>query len=151
MKITVKGIEQAKAIFTQRIANINTLRTPLGDIATGRDGFYQAEREWFDSEGSGRWKPLSPWYAQLKAQQYPGKRILRRTDSMYNQFTGVTKNYRVTGSTLEIRVTGKASEYWLKHQQGDPTTNLPRREVISPYLPGKFAAWHQKITDWLCK
>jgi hypothetical protein len=44
-------------------------------------------RQTFDSEGHGKWRPLSPEYARWKARRYPGKTLLRREDNYYNAAT----------------------------------------------------------------
>lgn len=45
----------------------------------------------FEAEGRGpnrgKWKPLSQTYAKWKAEHYPGRTILRRTNRLYNALT----------------------------------------------------------------
>lgn len=57
--------------------------------------FYRDVHRNFETQGGfieGGWKPLSPAYARWKAQHYPGKTILRRTDALF-------RSLQLTGST----------------------------------------------------
>jgi len=53
----------------------------------------------FESQGSGRhgrWKKLSKRYARWKAQKYPGKTILKRTDKLFRSAVAGTDS-NITG------------------------------------------------------
>jgi phage gpG-like protein len=88
----------------------------------------EAEKEWFESEGDGTWKPLSPAYAARKAHLFPGKPLLRATDTLYESLTEPSEagslnspNQMVFGSDDPV------AEY---HYKG--TDRMPRRNPIIP-------------------
>jgi hypothetical protein len=144
-KITLLGIKQAEAYLLRQIKKLSDMREPLHAIAKD---FYEIEKQWFDSEGGGRWKPLSPGYAAWKAKAYPGRKILQRSRRMYREFTGATSNYEITGGH-KLVIMQSGVPYWMKHEDGDPKTNLPRREVLSPYLLKRQEHWHDLVTKYL--
>lgn len=138
--ITLKGVKEAQDYLKKQAQRLNDVRNALARIA---QDFYRVEREWFDSQGGGRWRPLSPRYAQRKAKFFPGKKILRRTDKMYREFTGQTRHFKVTRHALDINVLGV--RYWLAHEEG--AGRMPQREVISPWVAQRVDTWHQMVTD----
>jgi hypothetical protein len=148
LKIELRGVQAAQNLWQLLIArlrfNSGGSDNPLTKIA---EDFYATERAWFDSEGGGRWRPLSPRYAAWKKQTYPGKKILQRRGRMYAEFTGQTRRFRVMNKRLIINARGV--DYWIKHEYGDPSTRLPKRPVLSPFLRQRVTAWHDLVTTYL--
>lgn len=88
-----------------------------------------AEREWFESEGDGSWKPLDPDYAARKAQLFPGKTILRATDELFESLTDPTKAMTLAGpDSLLFGSDVTVGNYKLAalHQEG--TSKMPARK-----------------------
>ena len=113
-----------------RLDQISDLRPIWGDVA---EAFYEIEREQFGSQGaagaSGRWAPLSNLYAKFKAVKFPGKTILRRTDSLFESLTGKESPgaiFRPSESELQL---GSSVPYGVWHQRG--TSKMPARKPIS--------------------
>lgn len=88
----------------------------------------EAERDWFATEGEGSWKPLNPEYAATKARLFPGKTILRATDTLYESLT--TPNLAASlknPDQLEFGSDDPVAEY---HYKGTP--KMPKRNPIIP-------------------
>lgn len=49
--------------------------------------FYEIEQDAFQSDGHGKWPPLSAKYAEWKAINFPFMPIMRRTQSLYFSLT----------------------------------------------------------------
>lgn len=81
----------------------------------------------FATEGHGTWPPLSPRYAAWKAEHYPGKPIMRRTDRLYDSLVG-----KGAGAVRDIQETrmryGTTVPYAAIHQKGGAT--IPQRRVV---------------------
>lgn len=93
------------------------------------DDFARLERQQFASQGasaSGGWSPLSPVYARWKANRFPGKTILRRTDALYDSLT--VRPFGVEVITPSDMWVGSDVAYGRYHQQGTP--RMPRRRPI---------------------
>lgn len=86
--------------------------------------FHRFEKEQFSGS---EWEPLDPDYEARKAQRYPGKPIMRRTDALFNQLTGDAGIKRVTQSEIELGAGGQAGIYGGFHQVG---AGVPQRKVI---------------------
>lgn len=140
-----RGFEQAKKLLARRILKLSDFRVPLTIIAKD---FYSAEEQWLDSEGGGRWKPLSKGYALWKKQNYPGRKILQLHGGLYADFTGrnFSSTTNITGTKLSIHP-AESRDYWWKHQRG--YERIPKREVLSPVLNARKQAWKQVVTRWL--
>lgn len=95
----------------------------------------RANRRRFLAQGASdgaAWAPLSPRYAAWKANHYPGKTILRRTDELFRSLTRVPMDvHRVTPSAAEF---GTDVPYAIFHQLG--TKHMPARPpvVVTPLL-----------------
>jgi len=125
----IDGEEQFDRAFN-RLDHISDLRSIWGDVA---DEFYKIEAEQFASEGSagasGKWAPLSALYAKSKIVKFPGKTILRRTDSLFASLTGKEAPgaiFRPMESELQL---GSSVPYGIYHQRG--TSRMPARKPIS--------------------
>lgn len=91
------------------------------------DVFVEAERRQFATQGaygSGGWQPLSPPYAAWKANRYPGKTILRRSDDLWRS---LTQGPAVKVVDRHRLVLGSDVEYGKYHQAGD---GVPRRRPV---------------------
>lgn len=145
LTVELKGVKPAQDWVATQVRRIKDFAPALEKIATD---YYRIEREWFDSQGGGRWVPLNKRYAAWKGQFFPGKRILRLTDRLYNEVTGKNKrSRRINRSGLQILILGVP--YWIEHERGNPTTNLPQREVISPWIAQRVTTWNDMLVDHL--
>lgn len=118
----------------------------LGDLVSflGKDTwdkvvevFYKAEKVVFSSEGSPEgFAALSPKYAEWKARNFPGKKIMQRTGALEEALTGTgatpgmavpIKKY-VNNKTAQGITMGVRSPYAKAHQEG--LGHLPVRKVM---------------------
>jgi len=142
--LTLKGVSTVLNWKVKQVKRLTNLTVPLKQIAKE---WYALEQQWFNSEGGGRWVPLSPSYAAYKATAAPGKPLLRFTDKMYKEFTGQPGHYDLTSTSLQIYVLGVP--YWVEHEDGFPATHLPQRKVIAPWMTDKIDSWHLLISRHL--
>lgn len=143
LQIELRGLREAQDWSVAQLRRLRGDNSPaLKKIATD---FYRMEREWFDSQGGGRWRPLSRRYAAYKAKFFPGKKILRRSDRLYREVTGKTKHFKVKKNALDILILGVP--YWIAHETG--THKLPQREVIAPWIAQRIDSWHNTVTQSL--
>ena len=94
------------------------------------EDFIKIEENQFKSLGRGEWQPLSPRYAAWKARNYPGRPLMVRTGTLQTALTSRAARGRtetVTRNTLRVAI---HLPYAIKHQLGDPTTNLPQRVLV---------------------
>lgn len=141
---TLNGIQAVRQWLIIQTSFFKNLNKPLEQIAAD---FYDTERQWFESEGGGRWKPLSPRYAAWKNSVFPGKPLMRMTDRMYREFTGETKHYQLRNGSLSIYALGVP--YWIEHDEGRPDTRLPQREIMAPWLEQRIPHWHDIVTNYI--
>lgn len=91
----------------------------------------------FETEGApvDGWTPLSKTYATWKAQRYPGKGLLRRSDTLIHSLTWRSAQLQGRGGVAvfhERRAElGTAIPYARFHQRG--TRRMPQRRLL--YLP----------------
>lgn len=89
----------------------------------------EEERRQFDAEGGGprgKWDPLSPKYAEQKAQQWPGAPILVRTGALREALTSSSASGARRISTRDAFDFGTSGiEYASMHQVG--TSRMPDR------------------------
>jgi hypothetical protein len=95
------------------------------------EAFAEAEREWFQTQGDGSWKPLSKAYAERKAKLYPGKTILVASGELEKSLTDTLRAIRLIppdmftfGSDVEVNGYSLAE----LHQSG--TERMPVRKPI---------------------
>lgn len=100
--------------------------------------FFDLVQQGFASQGAppvGRWEPLSKPYAAWKARRYPGRTILRRSDTLIQSLTwrGAQLQGRGGVATFHARAAelGTAIPYARFHQRG--TRRMPARRFL--YLP----------------
>jgi phage gpG-like protein len=89
-----------------------------------RDRFVGYEEKWFDSEGDGRWPPLSASYAEWKARHFPGRKTLVREGDL--KASVLKPDIEVMEPTFAMF--GTADPVAGYHQKGDG--RLPMRRVI---------------------
>lgn len=91
------------------------------------DDFGSGNRDQFASQGasSGGWQALSPAYAAWKQANYPGKKILRRTDELYQSLT--SRPFGVEQISPGAMAIGSDVEHGKYHQLGD---GVPRRRPV---------------------
>lgn len=126
LTFTFYGDTQVDRTIDRMLADVADLR-PVWEVLAGR--FVTMEQRQFATEGqygSGGWAPLSPRYAAWKAEHYPGKTILRRTDDLYRSLTSRPLGVEV----IEPRymILGSAVPYGAFHQHG--TGRMPRRRPV---------------------
>lgn len=86
----------------------------------------EAERDWFATEGDGTWKPLNPAYAARKASLFPGKPILRATDTLYESLTEPKYAAAIAGPNMMVFGSDDpVAEY---HYRGTP--KMPKRNPL---------------------
>lgn len=108
----------------------------LGDLRPFWNRFADAlanyNKRVFNSEGKfggAGWAPLSPDYGAWKAVNYPGKTILRRTDTLYDSLT--KRPFGIENLTGSVARFGTDVPYAGYHQTG--TRFMPAR----PFMPDK--------------
>jgi phage gpG-like protein len=109
--------------------------------------FYKVEEDQFNTEGQGKWAPLSPRYARWKAAHAPGRSLLvleGRLKAAATGGAGAIANQ--TPTELQLGLTGVP--YFTYHQRG--TSHMPQRKVIDLTEEGKMAimkAFHKSMID----
>src|SRR5688572_5161043 len=104
LSFKAKGHKQALDLVARRIKRLDDIQTPLRQIV---EDYFDIESRWFNSEGGGKWKPLSPRYAAQKRKVAPGAKILVLSGLMSDQFTGRTRRgVRFRRDAVTIRVIG---------------------------------------------
>jgi phage gpG-like protein len=101
--------------------------SPLFELVIDQE-LIPEESEQFESEGRGRWKPLSPAYARRKARIYGDKPILQAEGSLVESLT----RRGAPGQVRDVRETeayfGTTLPYARFHQTG--TQRMPMRQVF---------------------
>lgn len=126
LSFTFYGEAQLDRTLARMAEDVSDLR-PVWEVLAAR--FAVMERRQFDSQGwyaSAGWAPLSPRYARWKAEHYPGKTILRRTDDLFNSLT--RRPFGVEVIEPKFAIFGSSVEYGHYHQRGGP--HLPRRRPV---------------------
>jgi len=136
-------------------ARFKSLTQQLGDLTPVwqdlKKIFIQIIRANFRTEGqhSGPgWAPLNPAYARYKARKYPGKTILRATDTLFKSLTGVGGGWieRITPRYAEF---GTRVAYAKFHQLG--TSRMPARPPIPNLTREDGAAMADAILAFILK
>ncbi len=87
--------------------------------------FYQIENEQFDTQGHGKWAPLSPAYAKWKAAHFPGRSLLVQTEKLKTEATG---GGSISATPQQLSIAFRGVPYFKFHQQG--TSRMPARKPI---------------------
>lgn len=126
--ITIEGAKELKHSFDyveQRLVDFRQLGTWK---AVARE-FYKIIKAQFDSEGgsgrSGKWAPLTPKYAAIKAKKYPGGSILVATGALRASLTSGGPNAIYEESSQELTIGTKDQKAGF-HQYG-----RKKREIFS--------------------
>jgi len=127
---SIDGVEEFSRAFNRIEERFTDFRSLWPEVAKE---FYRAEIEQFQTEGAaggaGTFSALSPAYAKYKAVKFPGKTILRRTDSLFESLTSADAPgavFRPVESELTIGTSVPSGIY---HQRG--TSRMPSRKPIS--------------------
>lgn len=127
---TVDGVPEFDRAFNRIGQIISDFRSIWPEVA---QAFYRIEVEQFESEGtrgaSGRFTALSPAYAKFKAVKFPGKTILRATDTLFDSLTNPNAPGSVFRPEQSQLTLGTSVPYGVFHQRG--TRRMPRRPPIS--------------------
>jgi len=131
IRFVVDNEVQLSRAFETGIAQFLNLEVPFNKMA---DDFYQTMAGVFSAEGAfeerTKWQDLSPTYAIWKSRNFPGRKILERTGRLKTSLTtrgGSDSVLEVTPNSLSV---GTMVPYALRHQRGNPSTNLPMRKII---------------------
>lgn len=89
---------------------------------------YPKFRYWFETEGEGRWAPLSPLYAAWKAVHYPGRKILELIGALRLSMSQPNAPGAVRRLSKDRAEWGTSNRVAKFHQFG--TRKMPRRAVI---------------------
>lgn len=102
-----------------------------------RDEFYNIEKERFESQNKGRWRPLSPNYAKWKNANYPGKPIMVLTGDLKKSLTSLSAGsiYRPDKRSVELGTDilyARAQHFGTRERGGGRgQSRLPPRPLIS--------------------
>lgn len=123
--VTVEGEEQLKRAFVHVIGSINDFRPYWKPL---QNALFGISREQLESEGAkgltGKYANLSTAYAIYKRKLFGDKRILERTDRLYDSLTSQNSDSIAEFGKTEA-VFGTKVPYAKKHQAG--ARNLPKR------------------------
>jgi hypothetical protein len=144
LTVQLKGVKPAQDFVVRQVKRIKDISPAMQRVVSD---YYRIQREWFQSEGGGRWLPLNRRYAAWKGKYFPGKPILRLTDKLYNEVTGRNRHHQIRRSGLQVFILGVP--YWIEHEEGRPSMNLPQREVISPWIAQRVDTWGEMVTQHL--
>jgi len=143
----VDGDVQLERSFARFAENVKDAREPFREIAID---FHEIEREQFESEGgrgSGGWKPLSHDYAEWKAENFPGAKIMVQSGLLKGSLTG--ENPWSIESIEPLQMTlGTKLGYAKYHQRGG--RKLPQRWLIDLTESDK-KRWTDIFHSWLVK
>ncbi len=108
--VSILGEQQLQRSLAGRIRATSDLSPAFGRMA---DDFEEGQERRFDREGAtdgaSAWEPLSPEYADWKAQHYPGAKLLVRSGKLRDALTGGPGSVReiaplrmVVGGTVQV-------------------------------------------------
>ena len=126
--VEVAGTQVIDRLLSRLSARSSDLSPAFNTIA---DDFTKVEEEQFKTLGRGEWQPLSPGYAAWKARNYPGRPLMVRSGTLQAALTSRSANGRSETITRDMMRVGITTSYAIKHQLGDPSTNLPQRMLVN--------------------
>ena len=141
----VDGDVQLSRAFSRFAEDVKDAREPFEEVA---EDFRNIMSKQFGTEGtygSGGWAPLSPNYAEWKARNYPGARILERTGLLRDSLEGANPYTIREIRPLEMTV-GTKVPYGIFHQRG--TKKMPQRKIINLTEADK-TRWTKIFHKWL--
>jgi phage gpG-like protein len=157
--VTVTGGDRAMKVLGALAANVKDLRPFWRDEFAPK--YFGIVQDLFETEGrargaggrfaGGAWAPLARWYAAWKRVNFPGTKILERTGALKDSVNW-TGNGLGPGGIWDAQpkhvLFGTAIPYGIKHQEGDPTTNLPAR----PFLPAPdLTVFGPLLQNWIVR
>lgn len=126
--------------------------------------FERIEQEQFSSQGArgegGAWEPLSPLYAQIKAQFFPGRPIMQLSGRLkgsltqkghQDAFRRVTRDSYERGTTVQYAAThntGTDARMWIPAPFNMWINGVPRRELIG-VTEADFDKWSEALGDYV--
>lgn len=147
LNIQVSGGEQVQLGFSRFAESIKDWSPVFQDIAAD---FHEMERRQFDSEGgyaSGGWKPLSKTYAEWKAKNYPGNKILVLSGLMKESLTDNNPWTIEDIQALQAEF-GTRIPWAIYHQNGG--RKIPQRQIVF-LTQADQTRWIKLIHAWLLK
>jgi hypothetical protein len=132
-RVVVRGITSLKRKIAAYSAS---LLSPVQMWETIKVELEAAEMAWFESEGEGTWKPLSPEYAGKKAALFPGQPILVATGDLKDWLTNPAKAAKITSpDTMQwVNSYDTPDGRWnLAELHRDGTPKMPARTPIIPH------------------
>ena len=131
IRITIKSkptFRQASRLAGRFASQRRRLIFEEFDWASLAPAIAMAVTEVFDTEGQGRWPPLSPDYAAWKAKEFPGQTILRLTDAYFKAATQIGSADNIVKSLRAGLFYGvRGPEYAFYHEGG---RGQPQRQVF---------------------
>ena len=118
----VEGVKQTSVAFDLYGKNLNDFRVPL---EKSKDILMKAFQLNFETEGKTLGKPwaaLSPKYALMKNQRFPGRKILQKTGKMKTSFSSIVTSVSATMFNT--------ADYFGYHQSRAPRKRLKRRIMM---------------------
>lgn len=102
--------------------------------------FVAMERQQFATQGSltGGWDPLTPEYAAWKAEHYPGKPIMRRTDRLWASLTEGPQVREEHARSLRLGTTVPYAE-----------ASSKKRPVVPEVSDSTAEEWAQVLGRWV--
>jgi len=143
----IAGEEQIKRSFSRFADNVSNATEPFKEIS---EDFKKIEQKQFDSEGSygGQgWAKLSTNYAEWKAKNYPGAKILVQSGLMKGSLMGENPYYLENIQPLYMEV-GTRIPWAIYHQTGGG--KLPQRKIINLTEADK-TRWVKIFQAWLVR
>jgi phage gpG-like protein len=129
--VSVDGVQSTTRAFQTLDETIRDFRPVWPEIHMY---FLRSMTEQFESLGSRggqRWQPLNEKYAKWKAQRFPGKPILVRTERLKRSLSlGGSEPDQVKEFAPMYAVFGTRVPYARYHQRG--TRRMPARPILQP-------------------
>lgn len=119
-------IKKKLAKIKKKIIDLN----PVWDDV--RNVFFDIENKRFETQNKGRWRPLSPGYAEWKRQHYPGKPIMVLKGNLKKSLTSMSDKTVYIKNKREMTI-GTSIEYALAQHFGIKKKGLgglPSRPLI---------------------
>ncbi len=127
VKLEVQGDEELAKAFELMRSRVNDWRPFWPDIAAV---FYIGEKALLDSQGYGRWEPLSDGYKAWKTKHYPGEQMMQLTGDLYRSLTTKWNPHAVYELEALSMTLGTTVPYAAAHQYGYAPRNLPARVIM---------------------
>ena len=126
--------------------------------------FEAIQQEQFDSKGArgeaGQWRPLSPLYASIKQEFFPGRPIMQLKGRLLGSFTQRGHSdalRRVTPTSFErgskvpyasVHNAGTDKRMWIPHPFNMWINGVPKRELIG-VRETDVQRWADQLGEWV--